>query len=78
VGSLKGPPVVPLQAARASKPSGVKLPNKLFFRIQPSFDHDLKVIRYWKITIMEIVDLLTPALVLLLKIKKTCKAARSK
>ena len=78
MGSLKGPPVVPLQAARASKPSGVKLPNKLFFRIQPSFDHDLKVIRYWKITIMEIVDLLTPALVLLLKIKKTCKAARSK
>ena len=78
MGSLKGPPVVPLQAARASKPSGVKLPNKLFFRIQPSFDHDLKVIRYWKLTIMEIVDLLTPALVLLLKIKKTCKAARSK
>jgi len=78
VGSLKGPPVVPLQATRASKPSGVKLPNKLFFRIQPSFDHDLKVIRYWKITIMEVVDLLTPALVLLLKIKKTCKAARSK
>ena len=78
MGSLKGPPVVPLQAARASKPSGVKLPNKLFFRIQPSFDHDLKVIRYWKITIMEIVDLLTPALVILLKIKKTCKAARSK
>ena len=69
MGSLKGPPVVPLQAARASKPSGVKLPNKLFFRIQPSFDHDLKVIRYWKITIMEIVDLLTPALVLLLKKK---------
>ena len=78
MGSLKGPPVVPLQAARASKPSGVKLPNKLFFRIQPSFDHDLKVIRYWKLTIMEIVDLLTPELVLLLKIKKTCKAARSK
>ena len=78
MGSLKGPPVVPLQAARASKPSGVKLPNKLFFHIQPSFDHDLKVIRYWKITIMEIVDLLTPASVLLLKIKKTCKAARSK
>ena len=70
--------VVPLQAARKTKPSGVKLPNKLFFRIQPSLDHDLKDVHYWKITIKETVNLLTPALVLLLKIKKTCKAARSK
>ena len=70
--------VVPLQAASKTKPSGVKLPNKLFFRIQPSLDHDLWALRYWKITIMETVNQLTPALVLLLKIKKTCKAARSK